>query len=173
MNKEEKSVCASQLNEKFSRANLAVLTDFSGMRVEEIREVKGRLRSAEGEFKVVKNTVAVRAAVGTSLEGLHNQFKGPTAIVLGYTDPVAPAKALKAIADKQKKLKFKAGVIEGTVVDLDSFRKIAQLPSKAVLIAELARCFNSPMTGFVGSLHGVLGKFVRSLQAVHDKRQEG
>lgn len=173
MNKEEKSVHVSRLNEKFSRANVAVLTDFSGMGVEEIREVKGRLRSAEGEFKVVKNTIAVRATVGTSLEGLHDHFKGPTAIVLGYTDPVAPAKTLKGITDKQKKLKIKAGVIEGTVVNLESFRKIAQLPSKTVLIAELARCFNSPMTGFAGSLDGVLGKFVRSLQAVHDKRQEG
>ncbi|MFQ5598402.1 MAG: 50S ribosomal protein L10 [Nitrospiria bacterium] len=172
MNKETKKASMAQLNEKFSRANVAVLADFSGMSVEEIREVKGRLRNAEGEFRVVKNTIAIRAAAGTSLDGVRDFFKGPTALVLGYADPVAPAKVLKSVADKQKKLKIKAGVVEDVVVDLDGFRRIAQLPSKTVLVAELVGRFQSPITGLAGSLHGVLGKFVRTLQAVHDQHQQ-
>ncbi len=172
MNKEDKKASVSLLNEKLSRANIAILADFSGMGVEEMRAVRGKLRSAEGELKVVKNTIARRATAGTALEPVLDTFKGPTAIVFGYADPVAPAKALKEIADNQKKLKIKGGVIEGTVVDLERFRKIAQLPSKTVLFAELVGCLQSPVTGFAGSLHAVLGKFVRVLQAIHDKGQQ-
>ncbi len=170
MNREEKEASISQLKEKFSQANVAILTEFSGMGVEEMREVKKELRSVDGEFKVVKNTIAIRAALGTSLEGMSEYFKGSTAIALGYADPVAPTKALKQVTDKQKKLKIKAGVIEGMIVDLDGVRKIAKLPSKNVLIGELIGRFNAPITGFAGSLNGVLSKFVRTLEALHQQR---
>ncbi len=79
---------------------------------------------------------------------------------------------MKAISDKQKKLKIKAGVIEGTVVDLEDFKKIALLPSKDVLIAELIGRFNGPITGFAGSLNGILSKFVRTLDAVQQQRED-
>ena len=172
MTKEEKRVAVSQLNEKFLRANVAILSEFTGMGVEEIRVVRGELRGVAAEFKVVKNTLAIRAAAGTSFEGLNGYFKGSTVVSLGFEDPVAPIKALKAIVDKQKKLKIKAGVIEGQVIDLEGFRKIALLPSKAVLISELIGRFKSPITGFAGSLNGVLSKFVCTLKALHEKRSD-
>lgn len=171
MNREEKEASVSLLKEKFSQANVAILTEFSGMGVEEMGEVRKELRSVEGEFKVVKNTIAIRAAVGTPFEGISAYFKGSTAIAFGYADPVAPTKALKKVADKQKKLIIKAGVIEGTVVDLDGIRKISKLPSKDVLIGTLIARFNAPITGFAGSLNGILSKFVRTLEAVHQQRQ--
>lgn len=171
MNREEKKISVSQLNEKFSRASVAILAEFSGMGVEEIGQIRKELRSVEGEFQVVKNKLAILAAVGTSAEGLASHFKGATAVVFGYADPVAPARALKKIADKQKKLKIKAGVIEGTVINLEDFRKIALLPSKDVLIAALISRFNAPITGFAGSLNGILSKFVRALDAVQQKRE--
>ncbi len=172
MNLDGKKNNVALLSEKLSRANMVILTDFTGMGVEEIREVKGQLRSAEGEFQVVKNTIAVRASAGTALEGVQTHFKGPTAIVFGYLDPVGPAKALKTITDKQKKLKIKAGIFDGDVVDLESFRKIASLPSKQVLLGELVGRLNGPIAGFAGCLHGVLGQFVRTLQAVQNQREE-
>jgi len=172
MDRKEKKVCISQLNEKFARANVAILAEFTGMGVEEMRAVKNQLRSAEGEFRVVKNTIAIRAAAGTSVEGINSFFQGTTAVALGYADPVAPTKALKLSADQQNKLKIKAGVIEGKVIDLDGIRKIAQLPSKTVLIGDLIGRLKSPINGFAGSLSGVLGKFVRTLRALHEKRIE-
>ncbi len=172
MNLEEKKAGVSLLNEKFSQSTMAVLADFTGMGVEELRVVRGQLRDAGGELKVVKNTVAIRAASGTSLEGLQGDFKGATLVALSYADPVAPAKALKAATDKQKKLKIKSGVFEGTVVDLESFRKIAKLPAKPVLIGQLVGCFQGPISGLAGCLVGVLSKFVRTLQAVHDDREK-
>ena len=170
MKKDEKEVMVSELREKFLRAKVAVLAEFSGMAVEEVRDVKKQLRGVKGEFKVVKNTMAIRAAVGTTLEGIIRHFKGPTAIALGYEDPIAPAKILKNIADKQTKLKIKAGVIESRVIDLAAFKQIALLPSKEVLLGQLAARFKSPLYGFAGSLNGVLSKFVRTLQAVQEKR---
>lgn len=170
MNREQKQQSASQLKEKFSRASVAILTEFSGMGVEEIRAVRKELRGVAGEFKVVKNKLAIRAAAGTRLEGLNSYFKGTTAVALGYADPVAPTRVLKAIADKQKKLKIKAGVIEGKVVGLEDVRRVAQLPSKDVLIAQLVGRLNAPISGFAGSLNGVLSKFVRTLEALHQQR---
>jgi len=172
MNIKEKKAGVSLLNEKFSQSTMAILADFTGMGVEELRVVRGQLRAAGGELKVVKNTVAIRAASGTSLESLKNDFKGATLVALGYSDPVAPVKALKAAVDKQKKLKIKSGIFEGTIVDLESFRKIAKLPARPVLIGQLVGCFQTPISGFAGCLNGVLNKFVRTLQAVHDDREK-
>lgn len=171
MKKEEKETMVSELREKFSRAKVAVLAEFSGMEVEELREVKNQLRSVKGEFKVVKNTMAIRASVGTTLEGISAHFKGPIAVALGYEDPIAPAKAMKTIADKQKKLKIKVGVVENQIVDLAALKQIAQMPSKQVLLGQLVVRFKSPLYGFAGSLNAVLNKFARTLQALHEKRQ--
>ena len=171
MNKEEKKANVSQLNEKFSRASVAILAEFTGMGVEEIRQVRKELRDVAGELQVVKNKLAIRAVAGTAVEGLSAHFKGSTAVAFGYADPVAPTKTLKTIADKQKKFKVKAGVIEGTVVNLEDFKKIALLPSKDVLIAELIGRFNGPIAGFAGSLNGILSKFVRALDAVQQQRE--
>ena len=171
MKKEEKEGMVTELREKFSRAKVAVLAEFSGMEVGEVQEVKNLLRGVKGEFKVVKNTMAIRAAVGTTLEGVSRHFKGPTAVALGYEDPIAPAKAMKTIADKQKKLKIKAGVIESQVIDLAALKQIAMLPAKPVLLGQLVGRFKSPLYGLAGSLNGVLSKFARTLHALHEKRQ--
>ncbi len=171
MKKEEKEVMISELRQKFSRAKVAVLAEFSGMGVEEIREVKNELRRAKGEFKVVKNTLAFRAAEGTTLQGIREHFKGPIAVALGYEDPIAPTKALNSLADKQKKLKIKIGVVESQVVDLVRLKQISKLPSKQVLVGQFIGRLKSPLYGLAGTLNGVLSKFVRTLQAVHDQRQ--
>lgn len=168
--KEKKEIVVA-LQDKFSRAKVAILAEFSGMGVEEIREVRGHLRTAKGEFQVIKNTLAIRAAAETTLEGLSPHFKGQTAVALGYDDPVAPAKAMKEIADKQKKLKIKVGVVEGQVLDLARFKQIAQLPSKPILISTLIGRLQSPIYGFAGSLNGVLSKFALTLQALKEKRK--
>jgi len=170
MTKEEKKLAVTQLNEKFLRANVAVLSEFSGMEVKDMREVRGALRDVSAQFTVIKNTLAIRASAGTPFESLQPYLKGSTVIALGFDDPVAPIKALKAAADKQKNLRVKAGVIEGMMIDLDGFRKVALLPSKNILLSGLVGRLKSPITGFAGSLNGVLSKFVRTLEALHEKR---
>ena len=121
MKRAEKEVVVEKLHAKFLSAKVSVLSDFSGMSVEEITEVKNTIRKARGEFNVVKNRLAIRAAQGTSLEKVSKYFKGPVAVTLGHEDPVTPMKALDTLFVKQKKLKMRMGVIDNQVIDFSAF----------------------------------------------------
>ncbi len=171
MRMQEKEAAVSELREKFLKARVVVLTGFSGMDVGEIQEVKNQLRRVSGEFTVVKNTMAMRAVSGTAMEGIGHQFTGPIAVALGFGDPIAPAKVIKGMVEKQKKLKIKIGIVENQVIDLTGLTRIAQLPSRQVLLGRLATQFGAPLCGLVGSLNGVLNKLAHALHAVHEKRQ--
>ncbi len=171
MKKGEKEASVSGLREQFLRAKLVILAECSGMSVADVSGVRRALRGAQGELKVVKNTMAIRAASGTMVEGIREHFKGPTSVVLGYADPVAPARALKDLAEKQKALKIKVGVVEGQFIDLEGIRRVAQLPSKLVLQGHLLGRLKAPIHGFALGLNGILSKFARTLQAVHEQRQ--
>ncbi len=171
MKKEEKSLEISSLREKFAQAKVVILAGFSGMSVADMTEVKRALRAARGELRIVKNTMAIRAASGTMVQGVSAHFNGPTAVALGYVDPVAPAKTLRDIGEKQKKLKIKAGVVEGQVIDLDGIRRVAALPSKSVLQGQLVGRLKGPLYGLAWGLNGILGNFARTLKAVQEQRQ--
>ena len=171
MKKPEKQRATDLLQEKFVRSNLAVVAEFSGMNVAEMQEVKNRLRAASGEFKVVKNTLAARAVVGTPVAALRPYFKEQTAVAFGYGDPVGAAQALKQISEKQKKLKIMAGVMEGQVIDLPGLSRIADLPSRPVLYGQLVSRMKSPFFNLTGGLLAIVSKWVRTLAAVHAKRR--
>ncbi len=171
MKKDEKGIEVSSLRERFLQAKVVILAEFSGMSVADISEVKKALRAAQGELRVVKNTMAIRAASGTRVQGISAHFNGSTAVALGYADPVSPTKAMWNLGEKQKKLKLKAGVVEGQVIDLDGIRRVAALPSKGVLQSQLVGRLKAPIYGFAAGLNGILNKFARTLQAVHEQRQ--
>jgi len=170
MKRAEKQSAIDRLQGKFVRSRLAVVAGFSGMNVAEMQEVKSRLRAASGEFKVVKNTLAARAVVGTPVAGLRPQFKGQTAIAFGYGDPVVAAQAIQQISEKQKRLKITAGVMEGQVIDLQALSRIADLPPRTVLYAQLVSRMQSPLFNLAGGLQAIVGKWVRTLAAVYEKR---
>jgi len=170
MKKPEKQGAIDLLQGKFVRSNLAVVAEFSGMSVPELQEVKNRLRAASGEFTVVKNTLAARAAVGTPVAVLRPHFKGQMAVAFGYGDPVGMAQALKQVAEKQKKLNIKAGVMEGQLIDLSALSRIADLPSRPVLYGQLVSRMKSPLFNFTGVLQAMISKWVRTLAAVHEQR---
>jgi large subunit ribosomal protein L10 len=171
MKRTEKEIVVEKLRQKFLSAKVSVLSDFSGMNVEEIREVKTAIRKARGEFNVVKNRLAIRAAQGTSLEKVVAHFKGPVAITLGHFDPVPPMKALDTLFEQQKKLKMRVGVIENRVIDFAAFKQMAKLPGREVLLGQFVARLKSPMVGIRGALAGVLDKWARTLQAVLESRQ--
>ncbi|MBI3598738.1 MAG: 50S ribosomal protein L10 [Nitrospirae bacterium] len=172
MTRTEKEIVVEKLHQKFSLAKVSVLSDYSGMNVEEIREVKIALRKAKGEFNVVKNRLAIRAAQGTPLEKVVANFKGPVAITLGLSDPVPPMKALDTLFGQQKKLKMRVGVIENRVIDLAAFKQVAKLPGREVLLGQLVARMKSPLYGIRGALGEVLNKWARTLQAVLEVRQK-
>ena len=170
MNKQQKQAVVDRLHEKFSRAKVSILTEYSGMRVEEMQRVKNTLRPVKCEFKVVKNRLAQRAAVGTSLEKVSEYFKGPVALTLGFDDVVLPVKLLDGMLSSYDKLKIKIGVIESRVVDRAGVKAVASLPSRPILLSQLSGRLQSPLSGFAGVLGGILSQVARVLQAAHTAR---
>lgn len=174
MKKEEKATAIAELTEKFGRARLAILTECAGMPVNQMTELRRQLRGAKAEYCVIKNTLAVRASTGTILEDAKDHFKGPTGLVIGYDDPVLPAKILRDFIQAEKrseKIKVTVGVLEGRLVQAADLNAIAQLPKKEVLIAMLLSAMQGPIRGVVYALSGVLSKFVRVIAAIQDKKK--
>ena len=174
MKKEEKATAIAELTEKFGRARLAILTECAGMPVNQMTELRRQLRGAKAEYCVIKNTLAVRASTGTILADAKDRFKGPTGLVIGYDDPVLPAKILRDFIQAEKrseKIKVTVGVLEGKLVQAADLAAIAQLPKKEVLIAMLLSAMQGPIRGVVYALSGVLSKFVRVIAAIQDKKK--
>lgn len=174
MNKDEKATAVAELTETFGRARLAIVTESAGLSVNQVTELRKQLRGAKAEYMVVKNTLAVRAAGGTILSGVTTYLKGPTGLVIGYDDPVLPAKILRdfILAEKrEQKIKITIGVLEGKVVQPVELAAVAKLPKKEVLIAMLLSAMQGPARGLVYTLSAVLSKFVRVVAAIQDKRK--
>ena len=174
MKKEEKATAVAELHEKFSRAKLAVMTECSGLPVNDITELRKQLRGAKAEFRVVKNTLAARAVDGTTLIEAKPYFKGPMALLIGYDDPVLPTKILRDFIKGEKreeKIKIAAGVLDGKLVQAAQIAAVASLPSKPVLLSMLFSTMQGPVRGLVYTLNGVLGQFVRILAAIQGTKK--
>ena len=174
MKKEEKVTAVAELTEKFGRARLAILTECVGLPVNQVTELRKQLRGAKAEYRIVKNTLAARAAEGTVLAGLKVHLKGPTGVVIGYDDPVLPTKVLRDFISAEKrdqKIRITAGVLEGKILQPAELAAVAKLPKKEVLIAMLLSAMQGPIRGVVYTLSAVLSKFVRVIAAIQDKRK--
>jgi large subunit ribosomal protein L7/L12 len=174
MKKEEKATAVAELAEKFGRARLAILTESVGLPVNQVTELRKQLRGANAEYRIVKNTLAFRAAEGTILDGLKAHLKGPTGVIIGYDDPVLPTKVLRDFITAEKreeKIRITVGVLEGKVVQAAELAAVAKLPKKEVLIAMLLSAMQGPIRGVVYTLSAVLSKFVRVIAAIEDKRK--
>jgi large subunit ribosomal protein L7/L12 len=174
MKKEEKATAVAELHEKFSRAKLAVMTECSGLPVNDVTELRKQLRSAKAEFRVVKNTLAARAVDGTTLVEAKPYFKGPLALMIGYDDPVLPTKILWDFIKGEKraeKIKIAIGVLDGKLMQPAQVAAVASLPPKLVLLAMLLSTMQGPVRGLVYTLNGVLEKFVRVLAAIQGTKK--
>ena len=174
MKKEQKSAVVSDLHEKFARARLAVVTECGGMPVTQVTALRHQLRGAQAELKVVKNSLAARAAEGTSLLPVVSLFKGQVAVVIGYDDPVLPAKILRDFIKQEKcdeKILWRGGVIEGKALEPAQLIATADLPSKEVLLSMLLSAMQGPLRGMAGVLQGILRGFAAVLLAIQDKKK--
>ena len=169
MRKAEKQEVINELHEKFARAKAAVLTGYSGINVEQITELRSKLRQAKVEYRVIKNTLARRAAEGTGLEPLKDYFVGPIGIALGYDDPVAPAKMLQEFSKTQQKLELKVGVLEGKLLKQADVKALASLPSLNALRGKIIGLLQAPASRIVGVLQAPGGQVARVLKAKADK----
>ncbi|MCL2761272.1 MAG: 50S ribosomal protein L10 [Desulfuromonadales bacterium] len=172
MNKESKQQIVAELHEKLDRAKAVFLADFRGMTVENATTLRNDLRKAEVEYKVVKNTLLELASESTDAATLAEFYKGPTAVAMTYSDPVAAAKVLAKYAkEQQAEFKLKAGVLSGKIITVAEIQALSELPSREVLIAKMLGSFNAPATNFVGVLAAVPGSFVRALNAIRIKKE--
>lgn len=174
MKKDEKATAVAELTERFSRARLAIITESAKLSANQVTLLRKQLRGANAEYRVVKNTLAVRASEGTIFSGVTDYLKGPTGLVIGYDDPVLPTKILRdfILAEKrEEKIRITIGVLEGKVVQPAELAAVAKLPKKDVLIAMLLSAMQGPARGLVYTLSAVLSKFVRVIAAIQDKRK--
>jgi len=167
--KEEK---VAQLKESFSNSRGLILVDFQGINVEDVTDLRNRIRSAGGKMEVVKNTLASRAAEPLECQEFLEYFKGPTAVVSTEGDAVAMAKVLSEFSKENESLSIKAGLIEGSFCTLEDVIKISGLPSREVLLAKLLGALQAPTAGFVRVLSGVIGGLVTVLNAVKEQKEE-
>ena len=143
------------------KASAAVLVDYRGLTVEEDTKLRKALREAGVVYKVYKNTYLNRAFEGTVYAELAKHLEGPTAVAFGIDDATAPARVLAEFAKKAPNLEFKGGVVEGVYYDVKGLEKVAQIPSREVLIAK-----------FMGSIQSPVSKAVRTFQAIADAKAE-
>lgn len=171
MKKTDKNEAVATMHERFARARIAIVTECAGMPVNQINDLRKRLRQAKANLHVVKNTLAVRAIGGTDLVPLQPFFKGQSAMVIGYDDPVLPAKVIRDFIKSEKceeKLQLKGAILDGVELDPARISSVADLPSKPELLSMLLSAFQGPIREFVG----VLGQIVRSIVAVLAAIQE-
>jgi len=171
---EAKQQIAEDLHDKFAKSAITVLTDFKGLDVSAINDLRRKLRESNIEYRVVKNTLAARAAEGTALGGIKEEFKGPLGVVIGYDDPVLPTKVLRDFIGAEKreeKMRITIGVVEGKILQPQALADVAKLPKKEVLVAMLLSAMQGPIRGVVYTLNAVLSKFVRVIAAIQDKKK--
>jgi len=142
--KSEKEEVIKELNEKFSRAKVAIAVQFGKINVDQVTRLRKKLRDGKVEYKVLKNTLAKRAAKGTSIEKMADDFVGPVGLVLGYGDVVAPAKILTDFMKDLEVLKVKSAVIEGNKTDAAGVSALSKMPGLPELRAKILGMINQP-----------------------------
>ena len=156
-----KQVIIDEIKEKLDGAQSAVVIDYMGITVAEADAMRKKLREANVDYTVYKNTLVKRAIEGTDFAGLADVLEGPSAIAISKDDATAPARVINEVIKAYKKMEFKAGVVEGNFFDKEGIQAIADIPSREVLIAK-----------FMGSIQSPVSKAVRTFQAIADAKAE-
>jgi large subunit ribosomal protein L10 len=169
MKRNDKEQLVTELRDKIKGASAVYYTDFSGLNVKRMTELRRRLRRAGVEYVVIKNTLALRAVNESGLTG--TRLRGPTGIVVG-SDPVAAAKVLSDFAkENEQRPAVKGGMLDGQAIQPAQVQKLASLPSREQLLAELGAGFMSPMAAFAGAMNGLLYMFAGALDALKTQRE--
>ena len=146
MDRTEKEKVIGELHEKMARAKAAIVAEPKGLDVATVTELRRKLRDAKIDYRVVKNTLAARAAKGTSVEKVADKFVGPTAIVMSYDDVVAPAKLLAEFMKDRENFAIRTAVVQGAVIDAKGVAALAKMPGLPELRAQILGVILQPAT---------------------------
>jgi len=160
-----------EIKEVIAKAKVAIVSDYRGLSVADITNLRRRLQKEDGDYTVVKNTLAKLAIKDTQFEGLEEFLKGPSAIAFGFGDEVAPAKViLKYLKEAKKTNEVKGGVLDGKVITAKDVRAISDLPSKPELIAKIMGSLSSPAQGLTNTVNGVARALVIAMEEVRKQK---
>ena len=171
MQRSEKEELIKELQDKFARANVAIAVEFSKLNVSTVTNLRRKLREGEVEYKVLKNTLAKRAAKGTPVEQIADDFVGPVALCLSYGDVVAPAKILRAFIKDLETIKVKSAVVEGKKTDAKGVEALANMPGLPELRAKILGMINEPAAKLVRTIAAPASQLAMVVKAHSEKQQ--
>jgi len=172
VDRQEKSQAIQELKERFQKATLTLLTDYKGLKVNEMTQLRRELRENSSELKVLKNTLAKLAVQDTDLKPLEDYFEGTVAVVTSESDPVGPAKVLVKFAKEFEKPQIKVGFLSGNIMETAQVEALSRLPSREELLANLLGSMQAPAQNLVNVLAAVPRQLVTVLAAIRDQKQE-
>jgi large subunit ribosomal protein L10 len=170
MARPEKVAVVEEIRTKLSEADAAVLTEYRGLTVPELAELRAALRGSGTEYKVFKNTLARRAVADSRLDGVESMFEGPVAIAFVRGDAAAAAKALRDFGRNHEALVVKGGLLGERLMGAVDIDALAELPSREVLLAQVAGAFQAPLTKAAGLFQAFTRNFAYGVKALIDQR---
>jgi large subunit ribosomal protein L10 len=169
MKRTEKEQLVSELKDKIDGAKALYFTDFTGLNVKRMTELRRRLRKAGVEYVVIKNTLALRAVNESGLTG--SKLKGPTGVVVSK-DPVTAAKVITDFAkENEQRPALKGGLLEGQALTNDQVKKLASMPSREQMLAELGASMQAPMSMFLGAMSSLLSNFAGVMESLKQQKE--
>ena len=173
MARPDKEAVVEELNEKFGEAKSMVFTDYKGLDVAAMTELRAQLRENGVDYKVIKNTLAKIAARQSEVdESVTEYFRGPTAVAFGMEDVVSPAKVLVDFAEENEVLEIKAGFLNGQIIDKDKVESLAEIPSREQLLSKALAGMQAPISGLVNVLQGNVRGIVQVLNQIKEQKEE-
>ena len=170
MAREDKVAEVAEIRDRLSASAATLLAHYRGLSVKEMKQLRRELGASSAEMRVVKNTLAKRAAADAGIEGLDGLLEGPTTLVFCAEDPVGPAKTLKRFAKDHPDLVIRGGYLDGAVMDAEEAGRLADLASREELLAKLAGLMQGALAGFARLLQAPLAHQARLIQALIDDR---
>ncbi|MBU0668457.1 50S ribosomal protein L10 [Patescibacteria group bacterium] len=169
--KEKKADILIDLDEKFGRATAVYFTDYRGLTVKDIGELRKRLRSQGVDYRVAKKTLMRISLKNSNLPDAPSEvLQGPVGAAFGYDDVIAAVKILHTFSKEKDALKILGGLVEGKFISQAEAMELAQLPSREEILAKLVGSMKAPISGFHGVLSGILRSFVYALKAIEEKK---
>ena len=172
MKKEEKTAIVAHLAESLNRASIAVVSEYKGIKAGESDNLRRRLRAAQGEFRVAKNTLVRLAIKNTKFQALEPTLGGAVGLLLSYADPVELAKAINSLRELGERFKVRGGVLEGRPLTAAEIAALAVLPPREVILAQLLGLLQAPATLLARLLNQPGSALARLLDAVGKKQSE-
>ena len=173
MVRKDKKDKVKELEALFQEANTLVLSEYRGLTVSQQTQLRRNLKKAGASFKVVKMSLAKRAATNIGFDDILDYFSGPTAVTVIESDPVEAAKVLKEFSSDNESFVVKGGLMDQKPLSIDQLNVLASIEPKEVLLAKIAGGFNAPLNKFAYALKGLTNKTSFALQALIEKKESG